>query len=206
VLSSAAEALLCRARAAKLQPWIGTDDRVLEFGVGFGWNLALLKCVEKVGYDPVVKLREAVEAKGIRFEGQVERLQAETFDVALAHHVLEHVQSARQCLELLRTLIEDTGQLLIYIPFERETKYHRLNSRDRAHHLSSWTPSSLSHLLNSTGWSVQNVGLETFRFDRLAAIICAKLRFGMFGYRWLRLTACQLFPEFELFARARPRS
>src|SRR5688572_13707209 len=62
-----AEQWIAIARAAKLRGLIHSTDRVFEYGVGFGWNLAMLHCAERVGFDVTPGLRSAVESKGIRF-------------------------------------------------------------------------------------------------------------------------------------------
>jgi len=42
---------VAKMRAAKFAGFIQNEDRVLEYGVGSGWNLALLNCRRKLGYD-----------------------------------------------------------------------------------------------------------------------------------------------------------
>ena len=42
---------IARQRARKLSPYVGSKDRVFEYGVGSGFNLAALSCAERVGYD-----------------------------------------------------------------------------------------------------------------------------------------------------------
>ena len=42
---------VARLRAEKLTPFVRETDTVFEFGVGFGWNLAALRCQRKIGFD-----------------------------------------------------------------------------------------------------------------------------------------------------------
>ena len=46
-----AYAMVSRSRAQKIQPYIGRSDKVFEFGVGSGLNLASLTCGVRRGFD-----------------------------------------------------------------------------------------------------------------------------------------------------------
>lgn len=202
-LSENAEGWIAEVRADKLQRWIGPNDRVLEYGVGYGWNLAALTCAQKVGFDLTPDLRSYVEAKGIRFESSADALSSSTYDKVIAHHVLEHVPSPHQCLTRLKSVVASGGRLLLFVPFERERKYWSFDSIDRAHHLYSWTPASLQRVVTTAGWTVEQTRLVPFRFDRMAAVLANKLRGGLGLYRFLRRTGLVLLPQFEIFLLAR---
>jgi SAM-dependent methyltransferase len=201
-LPARSQELIAALRADKLRRWIAPEHRVLEYGVGFGWNLAALACREKVGFD-VAELRAEVEAKGIRFESHEDSLPKNSFDVVLAHHVLEHVPGPVACLSRLRSLLRSAGRLLVFVPFEREPKYRQFRRLDRAHHLYSWTPRSLEHLLVAGGWVVEELDLLRFRFDRAAALATARLHGGLRLFRFIRALGVNLFPEYEICIAAR---
>jgi hypothetical protein len=76
-------ATIARNRALKLQPLIGAQDRLLEYGVGIGLNLRDLRCRERVGYDLSGYGREACEAEGIAFTDDLESLSGRQFDTVL---------------------------------------------------------------------------------------------------------------------------
>jgi SAM-dependent methyltransferase len=202
-LPAEAQQWISRIRAEKIKPWISAGDRVLEYGVGFGWNLAALECREKVGFDLTPELRNEVEVKGIRFETNEEALATSTYDKVLAHHVLEHVPSPAKCLKRLKNLLTAGGKLLLFVPFEREREFRTYRATDRAHHLYSWTPASLNRLVTETGWEIEQTRISRFRFDRMAAIAAGKLRSGFGLYRLLRGVGLRLLPEFELCLVAR---
>ena len=53
-----------RLRAEKFRPHISPGNVVLEFGVGFGWNLASLVCAKKIGIDVAVEaLRDFMKSR-----------------------------------------------------------------------------------------------------------------------------------------------
>jgi SAM-dependent methyltransferase len=202
-LPAEAQQWISRIRAEKMKPWISAEDRVLEYGVGFGWNLAALECCEKVGFDLTPELRGEVEEKGIRFEMDENALAASNYDKIVAHHVLEHVPSPSKSLKVLKNLLTAGGKLLLFVPFEREREYRSFRPTDRAHHLYSWTPGSLNRLVTESGWAIEQTRVKRFRFDRMAAIAAFKLRGGFALYRLIRRAGLLLLPEFELFLVAR---
>lgn len=201
-----AELWIAAVRAKKIAPYIRPSDRVLEYGVGFGWNLSSIECAEKTGFDLTPGLREFVEAKGIRFASDHSQLQPGGYDTVLAHHVLEHVTQPLDSLKRLAGFLKRTGRLLIFVPFERERKYRRFRADDRSHHLFSWTPVSLRNLVVASGLRVEQLAVRKFRFDRLAAVITCKLKGGLALYRCIRAFGLALAPEYEitLVASARP--
>jgi SAM-dependent methyltransferase len=197
-LPAGTEHWLAELRAEKLRRWIAPTDRVLEYGVGFGWNLAVVHSAEKVGFDLTAELQEAVEAKGIRFESDEACLPQQSFNAVLLHHVLEHIENPFFCLCKIKSLLVPGGRLLLFVPFERERKYRRFRPTDRAHHLYSWTPSSIAQLLVRAGFAIEEKQMLRFRFDRLAAVIAKNLGGGLRLYRLLRGLGVSLLPEYEL--------
>ncbi len=197
-LPGGTEHWLATVRAEKFQRWITATDHVLEYGVGFGWNLAAVSCAEKVGFDLTAELREHVEANGIRFEAEEASLPQGRFNVILLHHVIEHVVSPLSCLCTIKSLLAPEGRILLFVPFEREKRYQRYRQGNLAHHLYSWTPASFGQLLTRAGFVIEHKQLSKFRFDRLSAVISKKLRGGFGLYRFLRGMGLCLLPEYEL--------
>ena len=193
-----AEGWIEAVRAEKVQRQIKATDRVLEYGVGFGWNLAAVRCAEKVGFDVTPALGDSVKAKGIRFISNDVALDANHFDVVLCHHVLEHVSRPLASLQRIKELLRTGGKLLLFVPFERESRFRRYRADNRAHHLYSWTRKSLEKLVSTAGFEILSMELQKFRFDRAAAIIAKRLFGGLRLYRFLRSTGMVLAPEYEI--------
>lgn len=193
-----AEGWIGANRARKLQPLIRPSDVVLEYGVGFGWNLMSVKCAEKVGFDVTPELAESVKAKGIRFEGREDRLKAGYYDVVLCHHVLEHLKRPITYLNKIKTLLRKSGRLIVFVPFEREQKYLHYNARNKAHHVYSWTPASLKALIERADLTVSSVELGKFRFDRIAAVLANRVKGGFGVYQLLRSAGLFILPEYEI--------
>lgn len=198
-----AEHWIAAVRAQKIAPYIRAADRVLEYGVGFGWNLAAIRCAEKIGFDPTPGLKSFVEQKGIQFTAEESSLRSGEYDTVLAHHVLEHVKRPCDSLKRLGSFLKSAGRLLIFVPFERERKYHHFRGNDRSHHLFSWTPRSLRRLVEESGLAIENLEVRKFRFDRIAALVTLRLKAGLGLYRWIRAFGLAVAPEYELVLLAR---
>ncbi len=200
-----AEVWIANIRAAKIQPFVKPTDSVFEYGVGFGWNLMALECERKTGFDVVSSLRPTVEKHGIRYVEDLEILSAESFDTIVCHHTLEHLINPADALRTMLRLLKPLGKLLVFVPYEFERKYRRRNTADKAHHLYSWTPSTLSNLVFSQGFQVESARLRRFRFDRAAAVAAYKFRIGELGYRIVRAMALFLLSEYEIAVIAKRR-
>jgi SAM-dependent methyltransferase len=198
-----AEPWIANVRAEKIQPCVRESDAVFEYGVGFGWNLMALRCARKVGFDVAPGLREVVQRRNIEFVDDLELEPSDAFHVVLCHHTLEHLKNPADALSVMLRLLKQGGRLLLFVPYEKERKYRQYNPNDKAHHLYSWTPSSLSNLVRAQGFAFESVRLRRFRFDRIAAVIARKFRVHERGYRLLRIAGLCALPEYEIALVAR---
>jgi SAM-dependent methyltransferase len=178
--------LIADARAAKIARWVSATDNVLEFGVGVGWNLARLPCAERVGYDVSTHLRDFVESKGIRFISTEADIPFGSYDVVIAHHVLEHLTDPFPTLLKIGKWLRPGGRLLVYLPYEFERRYRGYDAEDLDHHLYSWNAQTAAALVASAGFEIRQAKVTTFGFDRFAAKRAAALRLGKYGYLLLR--------------------
>lgn len=192
-------ATIARNRALKLQPLIGAQDRLLEYGVGIGLNLRDLRCRERVGYDLSGYGREACEAEGIAFTDDLQGLSGRKFDTVLCHHVLEHVPCPLETLQVIRGLLAPGGRLILVVPFERGRRFRRYAAGDIDRHLYSWHPLALGNLLDEAGMAVDSIRLgPTGAEQRLAPLAKAGFATYRLGLWALRL----LVPMKEIIALA----
>ncbi len=195
-----------RARADLFQPFLQPDHSVLEWGCGFGWNLAGLRCARRTGYDVAVQLESVVRAAGIEFVADPTHLPKDAFDVVICHHALEHVPDPLAVLETLRRVLKAGGTLLLAVPFEKERRYRRFDPQEPNHHLFSWNVQTLGNLLGVAGWDLRSLGLRAYGYDRRAALLAVRFRLGERGFRGLRAALRILFPLREVAAVAVPVS
>jgi SAM-dependent methyltransferase len=187
-----------RLRAEKLSPSIRPTDVVLEYGVGWGWNLAELQCRRKIGFDVADFLEPSLRALGIEFIAETKGIADGAVDVVLCHHTLEHVPEPAAVLGEIRRLLAPGGKLLLFVPLEREAKYNHFIPDEPNHHLYSWNTQSLGNLARETGFEVVESGIGEFGYSRFSAVWAVKFRLGEKGFRCLRRLLQTLKPVREV--------
>lgn len=168
---------IARARARKFSAHIRPHYEVLEFGVGPGWNLAELDCKRKVGVDVADSLRPSLEAKGIEFASSLSEIPAESIDVVICHHVLEHLRDPAQSLLGIRRVLRSGGRLLLHVPYEHARRFRRYEPNDSDRHLHSWNVQTLGNLVCDMDFEVEDARLGPFGYDRFVSHWTSKAAF-----------------------------
>ena len=189
---------VARLRAGKLMPWVHAEDTVLEYGVGYGWNLAALRCRRRLGFDVAGFLEPQVRAGGIEFVEDTSALSGGVADVVICHHTLEHALHPPEMLAGIRRLLRPGGQLLLFVPFERERRYRRFRADEPNHHLYSWNVQTLGNLVQAAGFEVRTARVDRFGYDRFAAAWAHRLHLGETGFRLIRRAAHLVVPAWEV--------
>jgi SAM-dependent methyltransferase len=189
---------IAQSRAKKIAPHINPTDTVFEYGVGWGWNLGALKCARKFGFDISNIVREKVTARGIEWISAPDKFAEGSADVVICHHTLEHLLDPVAGLKQIKRLLRADGKLLLFVPFERESKYTRFDPAEPNHHLYSWNAQTLGNLVQETGFKVVEATVAPFGYDRFSAVWAARLNVGHFGFKFIRSCAHLLKPAFEV--------
>ena len=187
-----------RLRAEKLAPHLRPSDVVLEYGAGFGWNLARLDCQRKLAFDLADLLPPSIRAAGVEFVPDTKAIPGATVDAAVCHHTLEHLMQPAAALAEIGRLLRPDGKLLLFVPFEREGKYRRFDPAEPNHHLYSWNVQTLGNLAEESGFRVTQAATGPFGYDHFAAVWSDKLRLGELGFRALRQLLLRLKPAREV--------
>ncbi len=191
---------VARLRAEKFQPYVKPVDRVLEYGVGLGYNLSALRCAEKVGFDVGEHLAAPLRERGMPFSTSTAMYPDGYFDAVICHHVIEHVSDPWRVLGEIRRLVRRGGTLVLNVPYEKERRYRTYHSDDRNGHLYSWNVQTLGALVCAAGWSVESLKLPLFGYDRFAAVVADRLGLGDRAYRLIRRGLLILRPGYEIQA------
>ncbi len=189
---------IARFRAEKLSQAIAPSDVVLEYGVGLGWNLAELKCARRIGYDVADFVEPLVRQRGIEFLSDPGRQPANSVDVVVCHHTLEHVSAPVTVLESIRELLRPGGRLLLFVPFEKERRFRQFHADEPNHHLYAWNVQTLGNLVQEAGLQVREAGLGAFGQERFAACWAWRVGIGESGFRLLRWVLNTLKQEKEV--------
>jgi SAM-dependent methyltransferase len=178
-------------RAEKIQPYVGADDVVFEFGVGSGVNLHQLRCGEKIGYDINETSSLVARDYGIRIVDQLDAVVG-TADVAVCHHVLEHMMNPAEGLARVYDSLRPGGIALIFVPYEFDRRYRKFVEEDENFHIYAWNVHSLANLTKACGFEVRSAGLGPFGYDRFCARLATRLGLGYRSSRILRSLALLL--------------
>jgi len=189
---------VARLRAEKISPRLAASDVVLEYGAGFGWNLAALECRRKLAFDLGDYLQPSIRASGVEFLADTNSMPRGSVDAVICHHTLEHLPHPAAALEEMARMLRAGGKLLLFAPYERERKYRRFDPAEPNHHLYSWNAQTLGNLVSETGFRVVEAGTGRFGYDRFAAVWAGKLRLGEGGFRGLRALLHLLKPAREV--------
>ena len=185
-ISEKAYSWIATHRSEKISPFIREADTVLEYGVGTGWNLAEVRCRKKIGFDISEHLEEAVSSHGIEFVTDIEKVEDASIDVVVCHHVLEHTVNPAESLWEIFCKLHAGGRLLLYVPYEKEKRYHSFNRNEPNHHLYSWNVQTLSNLAEECGFNVAQSRLGRYGYSRFAAVLAERLGVGERGFQLIR--------------------
>ncbi|MBV2125938.1 MAG: class I SAM-dependent methyltransferase [Candidatus Thiodiazotropha sp. (ex Ctena orbiculata)] len=196
---------VAQLRYEKIAPQVRSSDVVMEYGVGFGWNMAKLNCHKRLGFDLAQHLEPMLKRQGIEFISDTSTLSDHSVDVMVCHHVLEHVPVPIDVLAEIRRLLKDDGKLLLFVPYEKEKRYRKYDPQEPNHHLYAWNVQTLGNLVNDCGFEIASSGVRRFGYDRFAANWAQRLGFGESGFRLIRWAAHTLKPTQEVSMVATPR-
>ena len=143
------------ANRTKFEPYIKPTDAVLDFGCGAGYLLEQLDCAVKWGVEINPHAIPLAEAKGITVFTRTEDVPTHSVDVVISNHALEHTRRPLDEVSDLMRVLKPNGLLVIVVPCESIERAFVAN--DINHHLYTWSPMNLGHLLLETGWTVLDV-------------------------------------------------
>jgi len=152
--------------ARKFAEDIPPDSVLVDFGCGGGFLLEQLRAREKKGIEPNQAARESALARGLNVVASASELEAESVDVVISNHALEHALSPFDELRDLARILKPGGKLVVWLPLDDWRAQRKLNPEDVNHHLYAWTPLLLGNLLTEAGFEVQGVWPVTRAWPR----------------------------------------
>lgn len=174
--------LISKFRGKKFQHYIGPGDKVLEYGVGAGWNLCNIKCAEKLGYDVSTWVKPLLDKHGTNFTNHTHEIPNGYFDIVICHHVLEHVPNPLETLKELKLYMKPAGKLLLFIPTDSSSRFNKYDADNKDHHLFSWNVQSLCNLANEAGFNVIEYKRSLYGFDRFISSWIDKFKLPAFFF------------------------
>lgn len=184
------------SHALYLQPG-ETNLRILDYGCGVGQFL--LGLPNAAGFEISAEGRRHCERRGLRVWGELGEVPRGVWDLVVARHVLEHLESPLDSLVAMRELLAPQGQLLLVLP--REPHGAADLHPDVHQHLYCWNFRSLNNLLHRAGYRVES---NQELFVRGFGVLLPLYRLGLNrAYLHALKLAGRLVGNAELCVRAR---
>jgi len=142
-------------------PYVTSQDEVLDFGCGGGYLLSALRPRVAVGVEVNPVAREMATSLGIETHATLEEVKGRTFSRIITSHALEHVPCPLQILRELRALLGPGGRLVWVSPMDdwRAGAQRSWRRDDPDMHIHTWTPLSMGNVLAAAGFDVISVSV-----------------------------------------------
>jgi len=140
------------ADCIKFAPFVGKEDRVLDFGCRGGEMLANLACRERLGIEANDRSRQDCRKTGVRAVATIDDVPDHWADVLISHHALEHVAAPYEALMKLRRKVRPGGRVVFVVPCE--SVHVQYDPEDPHRHLFTWNPLNLANLFKCAGYRV----------------------------------------------------
>ncbi len=144
----------------KFARYVGSSDRVLDFGCAGGDLLLALEPGERIGIEVNPITRSEAEQAGINVSASLATIADESIDVVVSNHVLEHVLSPHEALRGLRRVLRPHGRLVICVPADDWRNDSTWQPGDSNNHVFAWTPLTLGNLLVEAGFRPESVAMR----------------------------------------------
>jgi SAM-dependent methyltransferase len=161
------------------QPYVGPADAVLDFGCGSGALVAALSSGPKFGVEVNAAARLEASGAGIEVVPSTDELAAESIDVVISNHALEHVPDPLAELRLLRGVLKPGGRLVLRLPLD-DWRSQRDAADDGNHHLFAWTPRLIANLLREAGFRVERSEVVNYAWPPRSASLVERMPRALF--------------------------
>ena len=177
------------ADQTKFTDHIDKDSDVLDFGCGGGFLLNGLQCRKKVGVEVNHAAAESAKRKGIEVFHSVLEVPKDYVDVIISNNALEHTLHPFEELKLLYNRLRSGGKIILVVPCESISVSYEPN--DVNHHLYSWSPMCIGHLVTEAGFTVSESKPYIHKWPPMYRLV-ARL-----GGRSLFEIACRIYGRIE---------
>lgn len=198
-LNDEVKEMMAEKRVKKFLRFVKPETRLLEYGVGGGFNIKNLVCKEKDGFDIATSIKDQVEKLGIRFIDSEDKIPIDYYDVIICNHVLEHVPNPIETLSIIKSKLHKDGKLLLALPYERAKRFSKYNSKDKDYHLYSWTVQTLTYLVSQVGYKCIESHVLDYGYDRYTSSLISKYKLPKFTFNIIFYVLNRIRPGREIF-------
>lgn len=146
----------------KTKKLIGLNDRLIEIGMGGGWNLVPFKNKDRIyGLDLDINLCKLAKNVGIKnvITGDLSKIEVfkTKFKLIILNHVIEHLFDFSSNLKIIKNHLLDNGYLYIGCPLYDHS--HNYGEIQNVHNF-YFTKNTLLHYLSKNGFKLIYWGKE----------------------------------------------
>lgn len=142
----------------KFDPYVKPSDHVLDFGCGGGYLLGGITCAKRSGVEVNPPAADQARRNGLEVFSTLADVPDNYADTIISNHALEHTKRPLDEVTKLYRVLRPGGLLVMVVPCEGISRGFVKN--DINHHLYTWSPMNLGHLVLEAGYEV----LECKRF------------------------------------------
>jgi SAM-dependent methyltransferase len=148
---------LAEEKARRFRPFVASSATVLDFGCGGGDILTRVSCARRIGVEANPFSADSARRAGIEVVSSLDEIPADTVDVVISNHALEHCLRPADELRGMVRVLKASGRLVMIVPIDDWRTQRNGYAADRNHHLYTWTPLVLANLLKEVGLAVEDV-------------------------------------------------
>ena len=145
-----------RAELWKFIDLIPDGSRVLDFGCGGGFVLAALKeqlpNIACIGVEINDVAAATARRNGVDVHKLLSEIDANSLDVAISNHALEHVEEPLSTLREIRRVLKTGSIFVCVVPCDKPS--YAYDPHDIDFHLYSWSANNLGNLMRTAGYEV----------------------------------------------------
>lgn len=173
--------------ARRFSPFLKSTDTCLDFGCGGGNVLSSLAVGRRLGVEPNEASRRVAEGRGIKTVASLDEVTAESVDVVISNHALEHCLNPYDELVGMRGALRIGGTMVLVLPLDDWRRSRQFKRSDVNHHLYAWTPLLIGNLVSEAGLVVESVKIVRHAYPPGVGILWRLLPETLFD------TVCQVW-------------
>lgn len=158
----------------KFAGYVTAQDVVLDFGCGGGFLLAALPARKRLGVQINSAASSVATDNGLTVFSTLQEVPADSVDVVISNHALEHVHRPFDELCEIRRILTAYGRLILWLPIN-DWRSDRGAVSDVNHHLYTWTSLTLRNLLSEAGFAIDECAVVTSAWSQKVGSIESRL-------------------------------
>lgn len=166
------------ANKYKFQRFIGSDDKVVDFGCGGGFLLRQIDCADRLGVEINESARDFAREHGTNVVSAADQVEDGWADVVISNHALEHTRNPFWHITELHKKLKPGGRFVIIVPADDISVPFREDDPDQ--HLYSWSCGNLGNLFSQAGYRVIEVDYHRRHWPPKAPFVARLVGWRMF--------------------------